>query len=546
MQTQLSVRRTCPMNNSVKLTDLGVALQNSIRGIEQFDVKQDTTKEKVTFHVTHMGQALSSAYEQLRNASEYAEDHLLLQRAARRFFVRNINFHTKQLPPKLAEELTIELTQSEYLPNDSVAMAEINSLNQTIQDLYASYWNIINDDKTISKDIARKWTLDLLAVRAEHVYSPPIRIMNFAHFAHAYYSKQIDVQQYIVADEKVSPDIYQLMIYIAVHRALLKSDDANIRSLLLDLYQIKPGDTQQFTRFNVQSDTLFELKTVDRLTRVISKNGAHLRIMKAAFFDKGSTIASELLPKQENVLSAVSQHVDEAYKATKSKLNSGIIKSILFLLITKAIVGVAIEVPYDLAVTGTIIVVPLLINLLFPAVFIALTTLTLKLPSVSNTKVIVDSIDEIIYDDPQRTASYFKFKTFSQTKQPVAFNIVYAIMFIIGIGIIVNQLAALDFNIIQGVIFVFFLSTAAFLGYRLSLQIKELELISGGQNIFGLLRDFFYTPFIFIGHQISFRYSKINLVARILDTVIELPLKTTLRLIRQWTTFLSNKKEELL
>lgn len=81
-------------------------------------------------------------------------------------------------------------------------------------------------------------------------------------------------------------------------------------------------------------------------------------------------------------------------------------------------------------------------------------------------------------------------------------------------------------------------------GYRLSLQIKELELVSGGQNIIALIRDFLYTPFIFIGHQISFRYAKVNIVARVLDTIIELPLKTTLRLIRQWTAFLNGKKRK--
>ena len=77
-------------------------------------------------------------------------------------------------------------------------------------------------------------------------------------------------------------------------------------------------------------------------------------------------------------------------------------------------------------------------------------------------------------------------------------------------------------------------------------NVKELEMVSSEASILSLLRDFLYTPFIFIGHQISYRYAKINLVARLLDNAIELPLKTTLRLVRQWTNFLSNKKDEIL
>jgi hypothetical protein len=37
-----------------------------------------------------------------------------------------------------------------------------------------------------------------------------------------------------------------------------------------------------------------------------------------------------------------------------------------------------------------------------------------------------------------------------------------------------------------------------------------------------------------------------NIIAQILDVVIELPLKTVMRLLRQWSTFLNNKKDELL
>jgi hypothetical protein len=53
-------------------------------------------------------------------------------------------------------------------------------------------------------------------------------------------------------------------------------------------------------------------------------------------------------------------------------------------------------------------------------------------------------------------------------------------------------------------------------------------------------------PFIYVGQQISYRYSQINIVATILDLLIELPLKTTLRLIRQWVNFLNAKKDELI
>jgi hypothetical protein len=119
-------------------------------------------------------------------------------------------------------------------------------------------------------------------------------------------------------------------------------------------------------------------------------------------------------------------------------------------------------------------------------------------------------------------------------------------MFVLAFYLLTTRLAALGFNIIQGVIFFIFLSTASFLGYRLTLQIKELEIVNTNQGIVALIRDFLYAPFIFAGKRISYRFSRLNIIAQILDVAIELPLKTMLKLVRQWIIFLNNKKDELL
>src|SRR5690606_30485027 len=87
-----------------------------------------------------------------------------------------------------------------------------------------------------------------------------------------------------------------------------------------------------------------------------------------------------------------------------------------------------------------------------------------------------------------------------------AFNFVYVIMFVAVFLLVAQQLILLEFNIVQGVIFFIFLSTASFLGYRLTLQVKELEIISASQGIVALIRDFLYAPFIFLGQRIAYRF----------------------------------------
>ena len=65
-----------------------------------------------TFHVVGAGRTISTLYEQLRNAAEYSEDHLLLQRAIRRFYTRL--FITGDIPQldSSGDELVTEVTLS--------------------------------------------------------------------------------------------------------------------------------------------------------------------------------------------------------------------------------------------------------------------------------------------------------------------------------------------------------------------------------------------------------------------------------------------------
>jgi hypothetical protein len=76
-------------------------------------------------------------------------------------------------------------------------------------------------------------------------------------------------------------------------------------------------------------------------------------------------------------------------------------------------------------------------------------------------------------------------------------------------------------------------------------MIRELESIETYQNGITLVRDFLYMPFVVVGRFLSDKYSKVNVVALALDMLIELPLKTILRLIRQWAAFISAKKDQL-
>ncbi|MGB4799915.1 MAG: hypothetical protein WBP03_00115, partial [Candidatus Saccharimonadales bacterium] len=101
------------------------------------------------------------------------------------------------------------------------------------------------------------------------------------------------------------------------------------------------------------------------------------------------------------------------------------------------------------------------------------------------------------------------------------------------------------FNVLQMAIFLVFFSTASSLGFRLGALVRELEIVRRPNGFVTSLFDFFYWPFVVGGQWLSSKYSQLNVVARFLDIMIELPLKTVLRLVRQWARFLDERREQL-
>ncbi len=524
-------------------TNIGVLLEQATQNIASYDRFIDSTKHEQTVHVPNVANAVLFAYEQLRNASENIEDHLLVQRAILRFYKRNLTFAANKKPSGLGSELIIEMTQVEYLQNDSVPVSTISKLDELIQVYYDAFWSIRKQYPKISAQKGEQWILEILSVKSEQLFNNPIRILSFAHFAHAHFTKLIKYEDIIVTDESLDKTDYPTLLYISIHKALLKSDNANVRSGLLDLYTFSPSAIKQFVEFNRKYDKLAALDATTKLSRFISKNGASLRIIRSTFFDNSDHVPADL-SNQSKIRSTIRSQIDTEYQNVKRNLNSGIIKSIVFLLITKAIIGVLIEIPYDVIVTGSIVILPLVVNLLFPPTFLAVTALTFKIPGEANKNALTDYIESMLYSGSTQNSPTLKYT--ESVGNALLFNVLYVAVFIGAFYLVASRLALLDFNLVQGFIFFIFLSTASFLGYRITLQIKELELVSTSQGFIALVRDFLYAPFIFLGKKISYRFGQLNLIAQILDIVIDLPLKTTVKLVRQWMIFLNNKKDELL
>lgn len=508
-------------------------LETSRAQIESRRRALNTTAQKV--HVVGAGATLTAAYEQLRNAAEYAEEHVLLQRAIRRFYRRLFLLRDHKRITTSGEELIIELTHAGYILNDTVSEYEVQELSKLAVRYYAAY-DQLQQRRDITHRQADEWTFELLAVEVDWRLNDNSHLQAFTQFAHAYFLETIDTAT--IFNEQ--PKGVDISLYVAVHRALLKSDDAVVRLGLLRRFQQTPDKLTSYIDVNQQIEQVLDSPVTEKLFRVIDRRGAPLRILRHMIDEQ--TNLDQLLINREQFLLAYEKQVAADYEAVNRRVNNGIIKSVIFLLITKFLIGIAIEVPYDYLVAGMILWLPLVVNLFFPPVYMLLLRATMMLPGPANTTRLTEQIDQTLYGD---TSSRQLVRRADQ-KFGAGYNVAYVLAFVAVFGGVAYLLWSLfGFDIVHLLIFFVFLSAASFLGFRLSRMIREIESIETSQNGVTLVRDFLYMPFVVVGRYLSDKYAKVNVVALALDMLIELPLKTILRLVRQWSAFISAKKDQL-
>lgn len=489
-----------------------------------------------TIQIPGVGKTISSAYEQLRKAAENTEEHLLLQRAIRRFFNRSLVFSRRGRLDDIGEELIVELTQAGYLPNNTVSSRTATAISKSVKAHVAMYHNLRK--AKVSRDQATEWTLDLLSVDLEEKLEPHHYMAAIAYIAYRHFLELLPRTKLIHNADEASK--YEICLYMATHQVLLKSDKANLRHDLVSMYQQTPEDLTAFVVFNRGVDKLYNARLTHKLKRTVNKYGALMRILKSLADERDDI--PELLADRDTFLAAYDHQVAKEYRNAGRRLNRGIIKSIVFIFITKVIVGIGIEIPYDLLFVGSVAMLPLVINLVLPPLYMASLKLGLKTPSLANAEALHTYIDKALFEEKLPPKSAIRV-TPRRIAAPI--KLLYSVLFFIPFAITVYALSLLHFNVVQGVIFFVFLSTASFLGFRLSRIIRDIELVTKPPNFLATMRDFFYLPFVLLGQWISGKYAKLNIVAYILDIVIELPLKTVLRLARQWTSFLSEKHDEI-
>lgn len=421
-----------------------------------------------------------------------------------------------------------------YLANDSIK----RSLANHITDLIKQGVTLNNRLKpNYNRNQLDRWVIQPLSARIEGLLRDHSRDQALVNLAYGYFLSAIDIEAICGGSR---PSTYEATLYMAVQKALLGSEEATIRLSLMERYGVTAAQYANYARFNAQVDEAMDSKLLDTLVRIVNRNGAVFRIIgDASQADDGF---DQHVLTEKAFLGPFTAAIQASYKKVNQKVNRGIIRSVIFLIITKFIIGIAAEVPYDLAVHHQVMWLPLAANLLLPPLYMIMLRLTLTMPDSRNTRALTREASRILFSPvPQEPFIRGYKRQFSKV-----YNFIYALVILgvfVGVGWLLVQFA--HFEWIHLIIFFVFISTASYLGFRLNRSVREIEVGDEAQTTASILRDFIYMPFVAVGQKISETYSKVNIVSRLLDMFVELPLKTIVSFLRRWGSFMSAQRDDL-
>jgi len=485
-------------------------------------------------HVSGVAGTLYFAYEQLRNIAEYTEQHLILRATIERFLKRHMQFNDH--PRKLGFELVEELTQERYLNNNTVTQSIVDRIDAYLEYYIKLQLTLHNGIHHVAKEETVRWTIQTASVTVEQLLTPAPKTEAFINFAYNHCMKAIDRTDF----QGVNEEEFSVAVYCATQRALLKSDIATTRAHYINAHPQSSQTIDEFIRVNRLIDKLFDAPLTTRLARLISRNGAPLRIiLEVTTQSQGS---SALIQQPAKLASYVGVVAEEQYNKTHSRLVKSIIRTLIFVFITKAAIGLLLEIPYDYWRHGMILITPLLINMIFPPLYMASAIWAVKKPDQANTDALRKQINRILYAGENEVHYRIPKRDISSALR-VGFRLVYTLAYAASFGLAVWILLKLGFSWVHIGVFFLFFSAVSYFRFRLIQQSRELDINDRRESILDLIGDFFYTPFIKLGEWLSARYRRLNVITTILDLLIEMPLKTTLRILQEWVRFMRDKRE---
>ncbi|TAK03579.1 hypothetical protein EPO34_00235 [Patescibacteria group bacterium] len=485
--------------------------------------------------------AAASVYETLRNTLEYDEEHLLRRNAIRRILKRRLD---EEAADAVSSELLRELIWARYLPNKRVP----ERLSRALASLLRKYRPLFSSaHEAPDPGYAEEWLLDAVSSEVEYALSPPLADEALASFAYAELKARARWPASMAQGDR------ELQLYIAVHRAVLKSNLATLRFRTLTLFYpgwsgASPDDplvaevAANLPKVIASVDRQIAHPWADHMFRLVRRYAVVFHLIRDVVDKQPEAMESA---DRATVDAAIERAARARYARFSERLRRGVFRAVLFLLCTKTVLALAIELPYERLVIEETSLAPLIANILFHPLLLGVIGLTVGIPAKKNTARILELSRGILGFGDDFVVPVKGLRAPPGGALAFVFNLLYFSFFAVTVGGITALLSALGFNPVSIAFFLFFLALVTFFGLKIRNSRRELVIIETGGGILGTVMDVLFLPVVRLGRWISLRAPRVNVFLFFFDYIVEAPFKGAIRLMEGWLAFLREKKEEI-
>jgi hypothetical protein len=509
--------------------------------IKAFEVKPFVdTERKITVNI--LVSKVASWYEKFRTAMDYGNEETILRRAIERILKRRLFMDEDS--KTLAQDLVRELVWAGYFEDSTVPESIILSVSSSIK-LYLKLKEGILAKRLIPNENVTEFLIQLLSCDIDYVLKPNKEKEAMTNFMFKIFKDTVDITD----DSKQTRDV---QVFIAVRKNFARDDIAFLRYKLFSQIFGKLSE-ENFEHVlaniaNAYKEIKYQLNypRKDRIFNHVKKKTPAFLVLYDILMQEREGVKL-LVKNNEEFKDRVFADCNTRYKRIKGKITTAIIRSFVFILVTKSFIALFVEGTFENLLYGQIQWAAMGINIVVPPLLMVVAGVLIKTPGTKNSAKIFSDIEKLLFVENPQLVSPLSIKLKPDTTHSAKdfiFSILWFLSTILVFGLILYLLMKLHFNPLSQGIFLFFIAVISFLTYRIY-QTANIYTVVAKQGLISPIVDFFFVPIIRVGRKFTEGIAQINFILIIVDFIIEAPFKGLVGFFEQWFMFVANKREEL-
>lgn len=481
--------------------------------------------------VEHLTGRFGAMYEKVRSLVDYKDYHIIRKSAIRRILNRHL--YLERTSKDIGIALLRDLVGSGYLQNNQVPESKAVTLLQIVRK-----WTFFGE-----RGLTTALSLDFAAIEIERfLYPDPLTELVLESFFSA--------TEPFVVYQNFAVKNHQLITYAACRRSFLSEDQSGLLYALLihSLPEVSGHDRSEADLFALVERVFQTLRKADKIAtdplvwKVSTRLKNHMlyyAVLLEVFrsYGRGAEI---VLEDEEKLREVVRSTIEKKQKQQRKLLRVSGRRAVIYLLLTKILLGIVFEWPYERFILGSENYLALGTNGLFHPIL-----LFLMVTFVGSDKKGVERVTEgvfavvqgkevkqIFIRPPASSTTFFFVACF------------YVLLFATSFGAILWALIALHFNVVSILLFFIFLTLVSYFGLRIRRSAHRWEPTKAKPSTVGHIWNLFTFPIIHTGRWFSVRFASINVFVLFLDFLVEVPFKAFLGIFDASLSFIKEHRVE--